>query len=235
MRRSLLVVFVLWTFVGAGNAQEVSNTARTDRAIQSRIHPSKAKRAKFPDYQDLGKEFRRLLERSNNVAGCEEKTHQELYKCLDTIRKAGYLNIATKAENTPLSNGRSVFVYVQGLTELRGDRFFADTQKEFLEETEKAVVGKRFRRASQLLHRPPPGYRRAGSFKTRDRRGNLELSFFRMGDDWIVELDIDEAAGLGHVVQVLRNFVTGQPTHPFVIREILINWQGLNPGYSVEL
>jgi hypothetical protein len=56
-----------------------------------------------------------------------------------------------------------------------------------------------------------------------------------MGDDWIVELDIDEAAGLGHVLQVLRNFVTGQPTHPFVIREILIKWQGLNPGYSVEL
>ena len=235
MRRSLLVVFVLWTFVGAGSAQEVSNTARTDRAIQSRIHPSKAKRAKFPDYQDLGEELRRLLESSDNVSMFEGKIHQELYGSFDNIRRAGLLNIVKKAENTPLSNGRSVLVYVQKLTELRGDRFFAIVPKELLEETEKAVIGKRFRRASQLLHRPPPGYRRAGSFKTRDRRGNLELSFFRMGDDWIVDLDIDEAAGLGHVLQVLRNLWTGQPTHPFVIREILINWQGLNPGYSLEL
>jgi hypothetical protein len=235
MRRSLLVVFALWTFVGAGNAQEVNNTARSDRAIQSRIHPRKAKGARFPHYLDTGENLRRLLETSSNVSGFEGKTRQELYDALDQIPKAGYLNIGTKAENTPLSDGRNVLVYFHELTELRGDRFFGIVSKELLEETEKAVIEKRFRRASQLLHPPPPGYRRAGSFKTRDRHGNLELSFFRMGDDWIVELDIDEAAGLGHVLQVLRNFWTGRPTHPFVIWQILITRQDLHPGYSWEL
>ncbi len=235
MRRLLLVVFVLGTFGGVGIAQEINNAPRTDRAMQSRIHPRKAKAARFPDYQELGENLQRLMERSNNVSRFEGKTHQELYDALDSIRRAGLLNIATKAESTPLGDDRTVLVYVQELTELWGDRFFAVVPKEMLEETEKAVIGKRFRRASQLLHRPPPGYRRAGSFKTRDRHGNLELSFFRMGNDWIVDLDIDEAAGLGHVLQVLRNLLTGRPTHPFVIHQILILRQMLHPGYSLEL
>ncbi|MGH9783625.1 MAG: hypothetical protein ACRD88_05520 [Terriglobia bacterium] len=217
-----------------GNAQEVSNTPRTDRAIKSPIHPRKAK-ARFSHYQILGEGQRRLLGRSSNVSRFEGKTHQELYDAMDQICKAGFLNIATKAENTPLSNGLSVLVYVQELTELRGDRFFGVASQELLDETKKGVVGGRFRRASQWLHPPPPGFRRVGSFKTRDRHGNLELSFFRMGDDWIVELDIDEAAGFGHVLQVLRNLLTGRPTHPFVIYQILINRQNLNPGYSLEL
>jgi hypothetical protein len=46
-----------------------------------------------------------------------------------------------------------------------------------------------------------------------------------------VDVDIDDAAGLGHVFQVLRNTLTGRPTHPYDIHEILVSYQQLDPGY----
>ena len=46
-------------------------------------------------------------------------------------------------------------------------------------------------------------------------------------------IDIDDAAGLGHVFQVLRNHLTGNPTHPYNIHQILIAHQHLDPGYRL--
>ena len=45
--------------------------------------------------------------------------------------------------------------------------------------------------------------------------------------------DIDDAAGLEHLFQVLRNELTGRPTHPYDIHEILIKHQMLDPGYEL--
>ena len=52
------------------------------------------------------------------------------------------------------------------------------------------------------------------------------------GDDCVVDMDIDDAAGLAHVFQVLRNALTDRPTHPYDIHQILIAYQRLDPGYS---
>lgn len=80
------------------------------------------------------------------------------------------------------------------------------------------------------LHHPPAGFDRAGSFKTEDRYGNLQITFFVRGDEWLADIDIDDAAGLEHVFQVVHNAVTGRPTHPYDIHEILIAWQQTDPG-----
>jgi hypothetical protein len=61
----------------------------------------------------------------------------------------------------------------------------------------------------------------------------LQLTFFVKGDEWVADIDIDDAGGLEHVFQVLRNKLSGRPTHPYNIHEILVKFQQLDPGYRL--
>jgi len=45
----------------------------------------------------------------------------------------------------------------------------------------------------------------------------------------------DDAGGLGHIFQVLKNHFTGQPTHPYNIHEILMAHQHLDAAYRFNL
>jgi hypothetical protein len=169
------------------------------------------------------------------VLGFEGIRGENLYKRLDDIRKAGMFNIVAKSRATPLSNGKNVLSYLKVLHELRGDRFFATVPKELREETKNSVSADLFHQADSSLHHPPdsfPGFTDAGSFKTNDSHGNLQLSFFMKGDECLVDIDIDDAGGIGHIFQVLRNALTKGATHPYNIHEILIFRQQLDPGYT---
>jgi hypothetical protein len=73
------------------------------------------------------------------------------------------------------------------------------------------------------------------SFKTRDNYGNLQLTFFSNVAEWVADIDIDDTAGLEHIFQVVRNKLSGQPTHPYNIHEILVGYQHIDPGYSFEI
>jgi hypothetical protein len=203
----------------------------TDVQITFPIDPKKVGVVEFPDYLDLSDETRKVLENSDKVLGFEGKQGEELYQALDEIRKAGFLNIVAKAKATPLSNGRTVLPYIQKLKELRGDRFFAVVPKELREETKHSLTEGLFRPADETLHHPPSRFEAAGSFKTQDHYGNLQLSFFMNGDDCVGDVDIDDAAGLEHVFQVVRHALAGRPTHPYDIHEILVFHQKLDPGY----
>ena len=68
-----------------------------------------------------------------------------------------------------------------------------------------------------------------------DGLGNLQLSFFSDGTDWLCDMDIDDAQGIEHIFQVVGNAVTGSPTNPYDIHEILVAFQKLDPGYSLEV
>jgi hypothetical protein len=187
-----------------------------------------------PAYERLNPELQRVLQASN-IDTYPDRNGQELYDVLDPIRKACLLNIFTKASNTILRDGVSCFRHIDGLIRLRGDRFFASTHAAFREEVQNA--GDIFREVSNALHHPPDGYTRDKSFKTNDRYGNLQVSFFRKGetgDDYLVDVDIDEASGVEHGFEVVRNFLTGHETSPYDIREILIAHQLLDPGYSFQ-
>ncbi|MNC91884.1 hypothetical protein D3C83_82170 [compost metagenome] len=88
-----------------------------------------------------------------------------------------------------------------------------------------ARAGGHFRDVPGKLHEPPLGFGHAGSFKTGERHGNLQLTFFASAAQpmaFKVDADIDDAAGLGHTFQVLRNFVTQGATHPYDIHQILV-------------
>jgi len=203
----------------------------TDLRLTFPVDTHKIERVEFPSFTDLAEPVQQLLKRSSAVLAFEGTKGAALFSALDDIRKAGFLNIAAKAQSALLANGKTVFPLVQQLLEVRGDRFFARVPKELREETKNSIDAGLFHAADGSLHHPPPGYTPAGSFKTEDRYGNLQLSFFMNGNDCVVDIDIDDAAGLEHLFQVVRNSSTGRPTHPFKIHEILVFHQKIDPGY----
>ncbi|MCI0417651.1 MAG: hypothetical protein L0312_00275 [Acidobacteria bacterium] len=203
----------------------------TDLKLTFPVDTRKIDSVEFPSFQDLAEPLQLLLKRSSTVLAFEGATGQTLFDALDEIRKAGLLNIAAKAQSTLLANGKTVFPQVQRLLEVRGDRFFAKVPKQLREETKNSLASGLFRPANGALHHPPAGYTEAGSFKTEDRYGNLQLTFFMNGNDCVADIDIDDAAGLEHLFQVLRNTLTDRPTHPFDIHEILVFHQRIDPGY----
>jgi hypothetical protein len=200
------------------------------------IDPSKVKKVNFPAFGSTVADLQRLLENSEKVLGFEGKKGKDLYDGLDDIRRAGLLNIAAKTRATLLTNERSVLSYVQELHEIRGDRFFASVPKELREETKNSVAEGLFHAADSSLHHPPAGFTHAGSFKTPDHYGNLQLTFFmNNAGDCVADIDIDDAAGIEHVFQVLGNKLSGNPTHPYNIHEILVGYQHNDPGYSFQI
>lgn len=200
------------------------------------VDPKRVRSVEFQDYDSLAKGARACLDASNGVLGYENKNGRALYEALDNIKRAGLCNIVSKCEHTVLANGKSVLEYVQELVEIRGDRFYARVPKELREETRNSVPSGVFEPAGEALHHPPKGYEHARSFKTRDSYGNLQLTFWMSKKDEVMaDIDIDDAGGLMHVFQVARNFLTGKPTHPYDIHELLIIHQTIDPGYILHV
>jgi hypothetical protein len=219
-------------YLAVSHFVDIKPSGITDMQVTLPIDPRKVKSVDFPEYPKLSDELRTLLERSDKILSFEGKKGAEVYDDLDEIRKACLLNIASKCAATRLSNGKTVLPYIEKITELRGERFFAAIPKELREETKNSVSDELFRPVSGALHTPPAGFDDAGSFKTFDKYGNLQLTFFSKGDEWAADIDIDDAAGLEHVFQVLDHKLFGRHTHPYDIHEILIARQLIDPGYQ---
>ncbi len=189
-------------------------------------------RAVFPTYDELDERVRGLLERSHNVRGHEGVAGRALYDALSEVAKAGLLNIAKKSLATEFKDGADLLPHVTLLDAL-GDRCFVEVPRALIDQMPTLVDDDFFRPVNGALHEPPPGLAAAGSFKTQDAFGNLQLTFFQNATQCRADVDIDDAAGLAHVFQVARNHLTRDPTHPFNILQILIAHQHLDPGYRL--
>lgn len=210
----------------------------TEKTIAFPVDISKIVSVTFPTFPNLPKELRGLLTNSPSVLSFENNTGQALYDAFDDVRRGGVLNIARKTLATRLSNEKSVLSLIKEIKELRGDRFFAFVEKELREEVKHNVNTGLFHSVDGSLHHLPgqfTGFDQAGSFKTDDHFGNLQLTFFMKGDECVADIDIDDAGGLGHIFQVLKNHFTGSPTHPYNIHEILMMHQHLDAGYRFNL
>ena len=220
------------SYMPVGRFVNIRSSGFTDLEIRFPIDQNKIDHVDFPAFAGLEPDLRSLLEGSS-VFQFEGRSGKDLYNSLDDIRKAGLMNIVAKARVTPLANETVVLPSIESLLELRGDRFFAVAPKALREETKISVSSGLFESVSGGLHHPPEGFAAAGSFKTDDRYGNLQLTFFMKGDETRVDADIDDANGLEHVFQVLRNHLTGRPTHPFDIHQILFRHQNIDSGYRL--
>jgi hypothetical protein len=223
------------SYLGAGRFVSMAASGDTLLSLTFPIDPVKVKRAVFPSFASLGVDTRRVLDDATDVLSFPKLAGPALYDAFDDTRKAGFLNIAAKSLSTPLTNKRQVASYFRRIVELRGDRFFVVTSQELREEVKNSAGAGLFVEAPSTLHHPPAGMQPAGSFKTPDHYANLQLTFFTNGTDWVADVDIDDANGLAHVFQVLRNQLTNRPTHPYDIHELLLSYQKLDPGYRLEV
>ena len=203
----------------------------TDLKITFAVDPNKVKSVTFPEFGMLPADIQTLLVNSDSILSFEGKNGEALYAALDDIRKANVLNLTTKCAATPLSNGKTVLPSIQTIKEIRGDRFFAVVPKELREETKHSALDGLFTEVPEVLHTPPQGFTHAGSFKTKDKFGNLQLTYFMNGDDCVADIDIDPASGLEHLFQVIEHSIKGIETHPYAVHEVLIEHQKLDPGY----
>jgi hypothetical protein len=205
------------------------------RVVFLAVEPAKVIRVQFPEFVDLAPEARALLEHSDQVQGFPSMAGKGLYDAFDDIRRSGFLNIVAKCSRTRLSNARTVLSYftdpVSRLTDVRGDRFFAQVPQELRDETKNSVAAGLFDPASSALHRPPDGFTSAGSFKTPDRAGNLQLTFHAQGGNFASDIDIDDLNGFAHIFQLIQNI--GGRTHPYNIHQILVRSQEIDPGYRL--
>lgn len=226
------------SYLAVSRFVNIKSSGVTEIEVAFAIDPKKVKSVDFPKFDALTPEARKLLTDSGNVLAFIGKTGDSLYGSLDEMRRAGMLNILAKTRATPLSNRRNVLSYIHELRELRADRFFAVVSKELREETKNSVAEGLFREVNGSLHHLPgqfAGFTDAGSFKTPDRYGNLQLTFFMKGDECVADIDIDDASGLEHVFQVIRNALPGNSTHPYAIHNILLAHQKLDPGYRFKV
>ena len=206
------------------------------------LHPDRVTRIEMPGYAQLPPDLRTVLERST-VEG-PPRAGADLYNGLTQPEQGGLLNLFAKMRTFAFEDGLNVWNLVQGTYRIRPDRIFVDVDSGLRDRIKSAVVSRRFksrdgedfRTVGGQLHKPPPGYDAAGSFKTTDPYGNLQLTFFVRREpplSFKVDADIDDAAGVGHVFQVLRNWVTDGETHPYDIHQILVFRQDVQPLYEL--
>ena len=154
-----------------------------------------------------------------------------LYDALGGLRRACLLNIFAKSGH---ASAARCFRFLRTPMVIRQDRFFCeagDRMPELLRRSE------RFKSAPNQLHQPLAGYRLEDSFKSRDAHANLQVTFQRHEATGALaaDVDIDEASGIEHGFEVIRNTITKGRTNPYRVRELLLLFDPvepvLDPGY----
>jgi len=199
----------------------------------SPVDPARA-RPKFPGFQQLPEILQTTLTKSVIEGGDPAMSGKALYDGLDPLSRAGLLNLFTKMSRTGLPGGRTAWSFVSDLYRIRPDRIFANVDLTFRDAVKTAEQAGLFSEAPSALHTPPPAFRSAGSFKSIDPTGNLQLTFFvaEASLTFKIDADIDNANGIGHIGQLVQNAFTGG-TNPYDIHQILSFGQHMTMPYEV--
>ncbi|HEY7405528.1 MAG TPA: hypothetical protein VIB39_18520 [Candidatus Angelobacter sp.] len=212
----------------------INASGDTGLTVMLPVDPARVTSMDRPAYDDLLPDLKTFLSIAD-VLGFSGKKDEALYDALPDIPCAGLLNLVAKARHT-LVDGQPVLASLGTMVDLHGDRLFAMVDQDFKSVCSRATDV--LHPVEDALHDPKPGFVRAGSFKTFDHYGNLQLTFAVNQEDpsqWMVDMDIDDAQGLEHIFQVVHNAVTGDPTHPYNIHEILVAFQQIDPGYTLNV
>jgi hypothetical protein len=217
--------------------KEGAKNLPSDSPIRLMADPKKIKDITAPPFSKLPASFRRGLDAAKMRALAPEDedlvglTGAELYDVMGPLRKACLLNLVAKATH-PSADRVSRFVRAPMV--LRQDRCFVEVDSAMHDALCKS---ERYKSAPGALHEAPEGFERMDSFKSKDAHANLQVTFMRnisSGVYW-ADVDIDEAGGIEHGFEVIRNTVTDGRTNPFLVRELLLLADplelSLDPGY----
>jgi hypothetical protein len=210
-------------------------TVVRDKPVVFPVDPDRVIAITAPAFDDLDPELQKLINASSISPDktSPAQSGANLYDALSPKLKAAILNLYLKSSNTALGDASTCFEHVNSLVELDQDRFFGKIDAALVEET---ADSPKFHSVDFSLHKEIPPYKLFASFKTLDSEGNLQLTFSRngtTGNDYLVDMDIDEAEGILHVFEVIRNVFTGL-TNPYNVREILAAAQNLKPLYGFQ-
>jgi len=207
--------------------------------IEFWVKPGDVKEIRAPKFGELPSRARAILQAAEMRA--EEpkdrdlvgESGESLYRTLGPLRKACFLNIAKKTSH-PTAD--SCIDAIEALLICRQDRFFAFVDGAL---PDRLRLSPAFKSAPGSLHEPLDGFEMTGeSFKSRDAHANLQVTFMRHTETerLAADIDIDEASGIEHGFEVIRNAVFKQKTNPYLIREFLLSadlkGHSLDPGYE---
>ena len=83
----------------------------------------------------------------------------------------------------------------------------------------------RFKSVNGTLHKPLRRFHMLEglSFKSKDSHANLQVTLMKNATGrFAADIDIDEASGIGHGLEVIRNKIGNQRTNPYLVRELLL-------------
>lgn len=199
------------------------------------IRPGKVSRVSFPFYDDLPEDLRRLFDATTPVTNIDGMSGKDLYTALDDAQRANLLNVAAKLQATDFAPD-DMLKYFRELVELRDTHFFAFVKRGLFEAAVNAVAAGGLREVSGALHRPPERLHKfegAGSFKTLETYGSMQLTFFSDGENYLIDADLDDGMWLSHISQERPGIIGEESFHPYVLHEILVAEQRIDPGYRL--
>ena len=200
------------------------------------VDPDKA-RPTLMDFDDLksklyGTDLLRVLEKSG--------IKKAKWDALDKRNRATVLNLSAKMFNDKLKNGDSLITSVDSIVEKMLDkdhreRIYAIMNGDLLAALRK--FPERFRSVSGSLHKFFDDWvpvSQQNSFKSRNDAGNIQFTFAtNPAGGSLADIDLDDHTGIAHAADVLRHKITGANTNPYDLHQILIYFQGIDPGYKL--
>jgi hypothetical protein len=192
------------------------------------VHPDRAKPV-FPSITNLPGYLADFLKRS--------KWKAVDWNALEPQRKGGLMNVCAKANQYELDPGKFMVEFFERLIDPLPARSFVVVDPGL----HQRLLGRPhiFTQVSGALHKFPPGWETLPaqeSFKTKDKSGNLQLTFARdtSGEGkMLVDVDLDDHSGVKHAFDVLKHWITGEDTHPYNIHQILKHFQNIDAGYRL--
>ncbi len=221
-----LKMFFMTVFTGAPNHISEVFFVDTDKA-----------RPTLMDFQDLsakpyGEDLLRILG--------ESKINKAAWDGLDKRNRATILNLSAKMLRETTKSGQSIIKQVKNIDKKLLDkknraRIYSNTDDGLLAALRKSP--QRFSSVSGVLHNFPPGFTpvsQDNSFKSRDEAGNIQVTFATgAGGAFLADIDLDDHSGIEHAFDVLKHKFSGKDTDPYDIHQILVFFQGLDPGYRL--
>jgi hypothetical protein len=209
----------------------------SDSKIRLSVDPKRVKDIAAPAFTSLLAAERSFLDSADmNKDKPEDQdllglTGPALYDGLGPLRRASLLNVLAKTKHG--TTGRC-FRFLQSLMVLRQDRCFCTVDPAMPEFLRKSDF---FKSAPATLHDPLKDFVIEDSFKSKDAHANLQVTFQRHKSNGTLaaDVDIDEASGIEHGFEVIRNKFRGR-TNPFLVRELMLAFdpieKTLDPRYS---
>jgi hypothetical protein len=200
------------------------------------VDPDKA-RPTLMDFDDLksklyGTDLLRILEKSG--------IKKAKWDALDKRNRATVLNLSAKMFNDQLRNGDSLISNVENIEQKMLDkdhreRIYAIVNGDLLGAFRK--FPERYKSVSGSLHKFFDDWiavNQQNSFKSRNNAGNIQFTLDTNSTGGsLADIDLDDHTGIKHAADVLKHKITGANTNPYDLHQILIYFQGIDPGYRL--